>query len=368
MNPVTGSKDTIILPVLIALAFDCFAFSLQAQTCQEGCLTNDNTVLGDDALLHNTGSFNTAIGSYALNRNATGSYNTATGYAALSSNTSGANNTATGFQALNTNNGTQNTANGVNALFANTTGSDNTATGFQALYTKASGVSNTATGVSALLFNTGNSNTATGEEALGNNTTGNSNIAVGFSAGISLTTGSNNIDIGNAGVAAEANTIRIGTTGTQTATFIAGIRHAALANGAAVAVGITADGQLGVRASSARFKESVTPMGKTSEAIFSLQPVTFRYKKDPVALRQFGLVAEEVAKVSPDLVVRDAEGKPFTVRYDEINAMLLNEFLKARRQIDAQQKQIEALTAGLQKVSAQVELSKTALQTIVNNQ
>jgi hypothetical protein len=148
-----------------------------------------------------------------------------------------------------------------------------------------------------------------------------------------------------------------------------------LALGVAIAVGITADGQLGVRASSVRFKELVKPMEKASEAIFSLQPLTFRYKKDPAAVPQFGLVAEEVAKVNPDLVTPDVEGKPFTVRYDEINAMLLNEFLKEHRKNEEQQKQINVLTAQLkeqaaqiQKVSAQVEVNKTASQIVLNNQ
>ena len=177
----------------------------------------------------------------------------------------------------------------------------------------------------------------------------------------------------------------MGTEGTHTVTYIAGIRGTPLANGAAIGVGITADGQLGVRASSARFKEAIRPIDKTSEAIFSLQPVTFRYKKDPAALPQFGLIAEEVAKVNPDLVARDAEGRPFTVRYDEINAMLLNEFLKEHRKVQEQeatiaqlkaelqatatrqQTQIEALTTGLRKVSAQLELRKPVFQTIANN-
>ena len=147
-----------------------------------------------------------------------------------------------------------------------------------------------------------------------------------------------------------------------------------LANGAAVGVGITADGQLGVRPSSVRFKELVKPMDKVSEAIFSLQPVTFRYKKDPAALPQFGLVAEQVAKVNPDLVARDVEGKPFTVRYDEINAMLLNEFLKEHRKNEEQaatiarlEKKVEALAGGLQRVSAQLEVSKASPQTVLNN-
>src|SRR5262249_6107294 len=158
---------------------------------------------------------------------------------------------------------------------------------------------------------------------------------------------------------------------------IAGIRDTPLVHGTAVAVGITPDGQLGVRASSVRFKELVKPMDKASEAIFSLQPVTFRYKKDPAAVPQFGLVAEEVAKVNPDLVVPDVEGKPFTVRYDEINAMLLNEFLKEHRKVEKleaivgqQRKDFEAAVAELkgqiQKVNAQLELSKPAPQTALN--
>jgi len=238
------------------------------------------------------------------------------------------------------------------ALESNTTGSSNTATGALTLDSNATGSNNTANGFFALL----------------SNTTGSNNIALGYSAGQNLTTGSNNIDIGNGGVAEEAGIIRIGTIGTQTATFIAGIRETLLPRGVAVAVGITADGQLGVRASSARFKEAIKPMDKASEAIFSLQPVTFRYKKalDPTALPQFGLVAEQVAKVDPDLVARDAEGKPFTVRYDEVNAMLLNEFLKEHRKVEAleatvaaQQKgfesQIAILTATLKAQAAQIQ-------------
>jgi hypothetical protein len=361
MNPLTESKNTTILPVLIALTLGCFGLSPQARAvCQEGCLFLGNTVLGDNALLNNTGGFNTAIGVSALFGNTTGGSNTAIGSDALTQNTTGDANTATGDS----------------ALFSNTTGTFNTATGDNALAVNSTGFVNTATGASALQGNsTGNNNTAIGFKALFNNSTGINNIALGVSAGSALTTGSDNIDIGHFGVAAESNTIRIGTQGTQTATFIAGIRDTPLAHGAAVAVGITADGQLGVRASSVRFKELVKPMDEASESIFALQPVTFRYKKDPAALPQFGLVAEEVAKVNPDLVARDEEGKPFTVRYDEINAMLLNEFLKKHRTVQEQgetiarlEKQIEALTAGLQKVSAQLELHESAPKTALNDQ
>jgi len=198
---------------------------------------------------------------------------------------------------------------------------------------------------------------------------------------VNLTTGSNNIDIGNAGAAGESNTIRIGTTGTQTITFVAGVRGVLVPS--AQSVGISPSGQLGVRASSERFKEAIKPMDKASEAILGLQPVTFRYKKelDPKGAPQFGLVAEEVAKVDPDLVMMDDQGKPFTVRYDEVNAMLLNEFLKQHRTVQEQgasitelQKGMEVLTARLkeqeaelQKVSARIELRKPAPQTVLNN-
>ena len=189
---------------------------------------------------------------------------------------------------------------------------------------------------------------------------------MGFQAGANLTTGSDNIDIGALGAAGEANTIRIGKPGTQQRTFIAGICGGHRPNGVGVIVGQPR--QLGTVQSSERFKEAIEPMDKASEAILALKPVSFRYKQefDPDKIPQFGLIAEEVEKVNPDLVVRDEDGKLSTVRYEAVNAMLLNEFLKARRQIDAQQKQIDALTAGLQKVSAQLEASKPAPQ-VVNN-
>jgi trimeric autotransporter adhesin len=167
------------------------------------------------------------------------------------------------------------------------------------------------------------------------------------------------------GTAGDTNTIRIGKSGTQTKTFIAGISGKTVASG--VGVLINTSGQLGTVVSSARFKEAIKPMDEASEAILALKPVTFRYKEelDPEKIPQFGLVAEEVAKVNPDLVARDEEGNPYTVRYEAVNAMLLNEFLKAHRKLEAQQtiierqqKQIDALTTGLQKVSAAVELNK----------
>jgi hypothetical protein len=354
----------------------------------------DNTAIGFNALYSNTtGDSNTATGSGALVSNTTGIRNTANGFAALGSNTTGERNTATGRAALTFNTtGNHNTADGQNALFSNSTGIQNTATGSFAMVFNTTGNQNTAEGYGAMLFNTtgnqntgtgyfavyqnttGNNNTGHGYSALLNNTTGVGNIALGSFAGSNLTTGDNNIDIGNQGVADEANTIRVGTQGTQTKTFIAGISGAGVMG---VAVKINAAGQLGTAPSSGRFKTEIKPMDKASEAILALKPVSFRYKReiDPDSTPQFGLVAEDVEKVNPDLVARDAEGKIYTVRYDAVNAMLLNEFLKEHRKneeqersIARQQKQIEALTAGLQKVSAQLEVSKAAPQTVRNNQ
>ena len=333
-----------------------------------------NTAVGAGALLANagdpsssTGVENTATGAGALLSNTTGNQNTATGAFALFSNTDGARNNAVGARALASNvTGIFNNAVGSFSLSANTNGVSNNAFGDEALSSNTSGDHNTAIGDRALNLNTGDGNTACGNVALFNNT-GSNNTALGNLAGSSLTFGDNNIDIGYNvfGVEGESNTIRIGNTDI-TDTFIGGISGTTVASGAAVLV--DSSGHLGTVTSSKRFKEEVRPMNKASEAIFSLEPVTFRYRKeiDPAGTSQFGLVAEDVEKVNTDLVVRDKEGKPYSVRYDAVNAMLLNEFLKARRQIDAQQKQIDALTAGLQKVGAQLEASKPAPR-VVNN-
>jgi hypothetical protein len=398
MNPLIQSKNTTILPVLIALTLGCFGLSPQARAvCQEGCLTNGNTVLGEDALISNTtGGGNTAIGFDALVLNTTGSQNTATGQDALLGNSTGDDNTATGFLALEFNTtGVQNTATGSIALNSNTTGSYNTATGMIALRFNTTGIQNTATGSAALLLNTtGNANTATGDLALSSNTTGSNNIALGSFAGSNLTRGSNNIDIGNFGDANDSGKIRIGKT--QTATFIAGISGAPVGGGVGVIIG--SNGKLGTVVSSERFKDAIKPMDKASESILALKPVTFRYKPelDPEGIPQFGLVAEQVEKINPDLVARDEQGKPYTVRYEAVNAMLLNEFLKEHRKVEAQQatiteqqasiaelkstvaqqqKGMEVLTAQfkaqaaqIQKVSAQIELTKHAAQMVVNDQ
>jgi Chaperone of endosialidase len=411
---------------LIALVLAAFAVSPTAQAVvppPDGGYPGQNTAEGTDALFSlTTGADNTAVGFDALYSNTTGDSNTATGSLALMSNTTGIRNTATGFAALNSNTtGERNTATGRGALANNTTGNFNTADGHNALFFNSTGIQNTATGSFALVFNTtgnqntangytalannttgnnntaggywallvnttGNNNTANGYNSLLNNTTGNQNIALGHFAGSNLTTGDNNIDIGNPGVAGEAGTIRIGTIGTHTATYIAGVMGKTTPRGTPVF--INANGQLGTVQSSAHFKDQIKPMDKLSEAILSLQPVTFHYKKeiDPEGTPQFGLVAENVEKVNPDLVVRDKEGKPYSVRYDQVNAMLLNEFLKEHRKLEEQQKaiaqlkatvaqQMEAVAARLkkhdaqiQKVSAQIELSKPAPRTVADNQ
>src|SRR5207253_9664225 len=237
-----------------------------------------------------------------------------------------------------------NAATGDAALLFNTDGTGNTATGRAAMGFGTTGSRDTATGWQTLFNNTGDDNTADGAFALYSNTIGNNNTALGRNAGINLTTGDLNIDIGNEGVADEANTIRIGTSGDQTRTFIAGISGAAVAG---AAVKVNANGQLGVAPSSERFKDEIKPMDKASEAILALKPVSFRYKHevDPEGTPQFGLVAEEVEKVNPALVARDAQGKVYTVRYEAVNAMLLNETLRQHRNVQV----LEATVAQQQK-------------------
>jgi hypothetical protein len=335
-----------------------------------------NTANGFQALYFNTiGSYNTANGVTALHYNTTGGGNTASGYLALYGNDTGNHNTANGLLALYTNTtGSRNTANGVTALVYNVAGISNTASGFQALYTNTTGNENTANGVNALYFNSGGSgNTAEGFRALVNNT-GSNNVGLGYNAGFSLTTGSGNVCIGEGvlGGPGENNTTRI--------------RNVYSSVASARPVYVNSENRIGTLVSSRRFKNEIKVMDKTSEAILALKPVTFRYKKEiePNSAIMFGLIAEEVEKVAPDLVTRNDKGEVETVRYDAVNAMLLNEFLKEHRKnekqeatiaqlkhdfqskLSQQQKQIEALTAGLQKVSAQLEASRPALQ-VANN-
>jgi Chaperone of endosialidase len=361
-------------------------FNVGDQTTGAGV---ENTATGTAALLFNTtGAFNTAVGATALSNNTEGFFNTAIGRRALFSNTDGIFNTANGAGALERNTaGNGNTANGVSALFSNTIGNGNTATGLSALERNTTGAGNTANGDRVLFSNTtGDGNTAIGGEALENNTTGDFNIALGFNSGGNLTSGSHNIHIGNVGVAGESNTIRIGQGGLQAKIFMAAIRGVTTGNADAINVVIDSNGQLGTMSSSRRFKKEIKSMDSASEVIHRLKPVTFHYKSDNKGTPQFGLIAEEVAEVNPALVVSDEEGKLYSVRYDQVNAMLLNEFLKEHRKVQdleariaqqqkrfesklvEQERQIDALASILQKVSAQIEMSKPALQTVLNNQ
>jgi hypothetical protein len=393
-------SNTLSLIVFVVLTYFAAPLGLEAVVpAPDGGYPNGNTAEGQNALLNltaggynaaigwlslrelSTGSFNTAVGAGTLALN-NGDQNTAVGVGALLNNTTASQNTAQGAFALFSNTvGDVNTAIGVDALFSNTTGSGNIAIGFGALSSSTTGLFNTAVGNSALLFNTGDANTAIGLSALIANTTGVGNTAVGDSALDGNTTGNANTALGadaGGGVSTADDVICIGHgvagADVSNTTWIGNIYGVTTQNATTAAVIVSADGQLGTVASSERFKKDIAIMGQASEGILSLRPVTFHYKTDGEKTPQFGLIAEEVAKVDPALVVPDKEGKPYTVRYDAVNAMLLNEFLKEHRHVQEQdaiiakqQKQIEALAAGLQKVSAQLELNKRAPQTVLNN-
>ena len=324
----------------------------------------DNNAVGFNSLNKNTsGGLNVAMGSNALTANIDGDGNTGLGYSALFNNTHGGYNTAVGFNSLAGNTtgsfnvalgqtsafsnttGTGNIAMGMAALFNTTTGNYNSALGFNALYENVSGVQNTAIGTKALYDDKGNYNTAAGYGALLSNTTGNYNVALGWKAGYALTTGSNNIDIDNQGDAGEANTIRIGTEGTQTKAYIAGIHNNNSVSGLAVVV--DANGQLGVaNTSSERFKTAIEPMDSGSAKLAHLRPVTFHYKSDPNGPLHYGLIAEEVAKVYPDLVVRDPAGQIEGVRYDELSPLLLKEVQQLDQANAALTAEVRALKDG----------------------
>jgi hypothetical protein len=352
---------------------------------------DQNTATGAGALLNNTtGGGNTANGAFALFSNITGFQNTANGAGALRNNTTGNYNTALGLGALESNTtADNNTALGINTLLFNTTGFQNTACGGNALEDNFSGGGNTGNGFDALFSNTtGDLNTATGDEALFNNTTGSNNTAIGEGALADCTTGGGNVALGagaGGAVTTAHNVICIGDgvagENTKDSTcFIGNIFGVTTINANAIPVLIDFAGQLGTVSSSRRFKKEIKPMDKASEAVLALEPVTFHYKSDKKDTPQFGLIAEEVAKVNPDLVVRDKNGEIYTVRYDAVNAMLLNEFLKEHRKNEEQEKTIAELKSGMtalattvkeqasqiQRVSAQLEASKPTPQ-VVNN-
>ena len=348
------------LSLVLIHVFACFSALPSSQAVNpppDGGYAGGNTAEGQNALFSLTsGGYNTAVGFFSLRSDTASSFNTAVGAGTLLANTAD-NNTATGVGALLSNStGEASTANGVFALISNTTGIENTAVGYKALYS---------------------------------NSTGAKNIALGWLAGQDLTTGDYNIDIGNFGVAGESGAVRIGTTGVHTTTYLAGIAGQTVGAGGSTCY-VDNDGKLGVFLSARRFKTDIADMRNASEALLALRPVTFHYKPelDKTCIPQFGLVAEEVAEVNPDLVTHDAKGELSTVRYEAINAMLLNEFLKEHRTVQEQkamisqlksmverqeatnaqqQEQIKALAAGLQKVSAQLEANRPAAQTVLNN-
>ena len=326
---------------------------------------SDNAFLGYKAgNFTTTGSFDTGTGYAALSSNTTGDYNTATGAYTLSVNTTGHGNSAFGYGALNANTtGIQNQAFGIDALLANTTGSGNSAFGGGALAKNTTGGSSSTTGGNSAFGNyalyvstTAGGNSAFGYSALTADTTGTDNVAVGAAALAKLKTGtgniavgtgaggnldaaeSNDIYIGNSGIAGESDTIRIGYIGTIKAAAIAGIYGSASASG--VEVLVNAAGQLGTTTSSRRFKHQIADMGEASDVLMKLRPVAFNYKPelDETQTRQYGLVAEEVAQVAPQLVVFDKDGAAQSVRYHFVNAMLLNEVQKQRHLVDEQQK------------------------------
>jgi hypothetical protein len=357
-NPV--HMKTKNLSLVLIHVFACFSALPSSQAVNpppDGGYAGGNTAEGQNALFSLTsGGYNTAVGFFSLRSDTASSFNTAVGAGTLLANTAD-NNTATGVGALLSNStGEASTANGVFALISNTTGIENTAVGYKALYS---------------------------------NSTGAKNIALGWLAGQDLTTGDYNIDIGNFGVAGESGAVRIGTTGVHTTTYLAGIAGQTVGAGGSTCY-VDNDGKLGVFLSARRFKTDIADMRNASEALLALRPVTFHYKPelDKTCIPQFGLVAEEVAEVNPDLVTHDAKGELSTVRYEAINAMLLNEFLKEHRTVQEQkamisqlksmverqeatnaqqQEQIKALAAGLQKVSAQLEANRPAAQTVLNN-
>jgi len=430
MNPLIQLKHTISL-FATALLLACCALAPLARAVvppPDGGYPGENTAEGQSALLSlTTGTFDTAIGWLSFKSNISGNYNTgvgdgtlvlntsdqntATGAAALLLNTTGFRNTANGAFALLHNNAADNTAIGNAALFSNTIGSGNTATGNFALVSNDVGSNNTVTGNGALSANTtgthktavgdsalqsnadGGSNTAIGRVALHNFTTGSNNTAIGFNALGNSTSGYSNTVLGataGGGIITASGVICINGNGgnVDNTTWIENIYGVTTQNGTTAPVIVSDTGQLGTVASSERFKKDISTMEHASEVILSLRPVSFHYKSDAKGTPQFGLIAEEVAKLNPALVLSDKEGKPFTVRYDAVNAMLLNEFLKEHKTIQEQgamitelmshvarqeatiahqQNQIEALTAGLHKVIAEIKMSKTERRIVLND-
>src|ERR1051326_55021 len=310
--------------------------------------------------------YTTAEGCNALHSLTTGVGNTALGWGSLSSLTTSSYNTgvAAGALLINTS--------------VNTTGGFNSAYGHDALIQNINGQNNSAFGDEALSANrSGSSDTAVGATALYNCQDCYDNVAIGDSAGNNVVHGNGNIYVGKGvvGPADEALFIRIGNANVSSYdTFIAGIYNRAYGP-ADMAVRIGSNGKLGTVVSSRRFKHDIKPMDKASEAIMALKPVTFQYNSDATNAPRFGLIAEDVAEVSRELVIPDKDGKPLSVRYEDVNVMLLNEFLKEHKKVDKLQATVANLVATvkeqatqIQEVSAQLEASKRAAKLVANDQ
>jgi hypothetical protein len=392
-------------------ALDSLTTGINNTAVGKDALTNDttgqyNVAVGSGALATNTtGNFNMAIGTEALNQS-NANFNLAIGFRVAFQNTTGRHLTGIGAAAMRNNTtGEFNTAIGAAAFFNNTTSANNVAVGDSALtafngITAADGANTALGSLSLAALTSGEENVAVGRRALEFATSGNNNVVIGWRAGDGLTTGDDNVFLGSqAGVneTAVSNVVCIQSPGDATAftapnrTYIGNIRGVTVGNLDGIPVIIDSDGQLGTSNSSRRFKKDIKPMDQTSDAILALKPVTFHYKnadtKKAGDTPQFGLIAEDVAVVNPDLVVRDADGQPLTVRYDAVNAMLLNEFLKEHKKVEEQQasiadlkstvalqqKEMQVFTAQLkeqaaqiQKVSAELEASKPAPKVVVN--
>jgi hypothetical protein len=399
-------KNRNIILTTILLTLGSFALPHRTQAvvpAPDGGYPNFNTAEGQNALFSlTTGQWNTALGAFTLRSDTDGSYNTAVGTAALLSNvgnqntgtgkentavgagalvlnTAGSNNTGVGADALLNNSASGNTAVGSHALLGNTTGIRETAVGTDALGDNVSGNDNTAIGYHALILSTGQNNTGIGSGALGNNTSGISNTAIGDGALADDSTGGGNIALGYAAgnnVTTASNVICIGIEGNNVdnACYIGQIFGSTVS---ASAVFVNSNGRLGTMTSSKRFKQDIKPMNNVSDALYSLKPVSFRYKKefDPAGASQLGLVAEDVEKIAPDLVVHDKEGRPYSVRYEQVNAMLLNEFLKEHGKVekleaalDTVEKRLNEQEARIQKVSAEIQVSESVAKTALNGQ
>ncbi|HEX4154958.1 MAG TPA: tail fiber domain-containing protein [Acidobacteriaceae bacterium] len=323
---------------------------------------SQNTAYGSGALGSNYGTGNSAFGYYPLYSNtSTGYYNSALGAYALYENTSGSDNMAFGYNALRGNTtGSYNSAIGTGAIASAQTGNYNEALGWDALASNNSGGYNMAIGSQTLINNTsGNYNVAIGHNALGSNFIGSYNIAIGVNAGLNISSGpsnskSYNIDIANAGTTTDAGTVRIGTSGNQTSFFVAGVDGVSVSEG--IPVYINSSGQLGTVNSSIRYKEDVHDMGDASSAIFRLRPVTYHYKQayaDGSRPIDYGLIAEEVAKIYPDLVVFDSKGEIQTVQYQKLTPMLLNELQKQHQAVEQLEKTVKEQQQTIQVLKTQ---------------